>query len=70
MLRMYGTSGYLQMLDDKAAPLNFDRQEQLKKERQKRLSQAVEKKHKLLEEFEVMELHFITYATKPVDLNG
>ena len=38
MLKMYGTSGYLQMLDDEAAPLNFDRQEQLKKEREERLS--------------------------------
>ena len=45
MIKMYGTSGYLQMLDDEAAPLNFDRQEQLKKEREKRLSQAAEKKY-------------------------
>ena len=71
MLKMYGTSGYLQMLDDEAAPLNFDRQEQLKKEREKRLSRAAEKKRKLLEEFETKLLHVVhdhTYTAKHVDL--
>lgn len=71
MLKMYGTSGYLQILDDEAAPLNFDRQEQLKKEREKRLSRAAEKKRKLLQEFETKELHVIhdhTYAAKLVNL--
>ena len=53
--------------------MNFDRQEQLKKEREERLSQAAAKKRKLLEIFEAMELHVMhdhTYAAKPVDLNA
>ena len=61
---------YLQMLDDEEAPLNFDRQEHFKKEREERLSRAAEKKRKLLEELETKELHILhdhTYAAKPVD---
>lgn len=64
---MYGTLGYMQMLDDEAASLNFDRQERLKEERL-----SPKKKCKLLEELETKELHVMhdhAYTNKPVDLN-
>jgi len=53
---MYGTSGYLQMFDDEPAPLE-SREELLKKEKEKRLSQAAEKKRKFQEGLVTKQLH-------------
>ena len=52
---MYGTSGYLQMLDNESSPLE-SREELLRKQRNERLSQASEKKRKFQEELAVKRL--------------
>ena len=55
LINMYGTSGYLQMLDDEAPPLE-SRNELLRKERNERLSRAAEKKRKFQEDLAVKQL--------------
>lgn len=53
MLSRYGTSGYLQLLDNEPAPLE-SREEKLKKER---LLRAAEKKQQFLEQLKIKQLH-------------
>ena len=53
MLSRYGTSGYLQLLDNEPAPLE-SREEKLRKER---LSRAAEKKQQFLEQLKIKQLH-------------
>ena len=53
MLSRYGTSGYLQLLDNEPAPLE-SREEKLRKER---LSRAAEKKKQFLEQLKIKQLH-------------
>ena len=53
MLSRYGTSGYLQLLDNKPAPLE-SREEKLRKER---LSRAAEKKQQFLQQLKIKHLH-------------
>ena len=53
---MYGTSGYLQMLDDEPAPFE-SREEFLKKEKEERLSQAAEKQCRFQEGLVTKQLH-------------
>ena len=48
LINMYGTSGYLQMLDDEPAPLE-SREEFLKKEKEERLLRAAEKQRRFQE---------------------
>ena len=69
LINMYGTSGYLQMLDDEPAPLE-SREEFLKKEKEERLSRAAEKKRKFQEELVTKQLrvqHDHKYALYSVD---
>ena len=53
MLSRYGTSGYLQLLDNEPAPLE-SREEKLRKER---LSRAAEKKQQFLQQLKIKQLH-------------
>ena len=55
LISMYGTSGYLQMLDDEPAPLE-SREDFLRKEKEERLSRAAEKKHQFQEELVAKQL--------------
>ena len=66
---MYGTCGYLQMLDDEPAPLE-SREEFLEKEKEERLSHAAEKKCRFQEELATMQLcvqHDHRYASYTAD---
>jgi len=65
MITMYGTSGYLQLLDDEPAPFE-SRDELLRKAREERLSRAAEKRNKFKEEFiakHTVMLHDHRYST-------
>ena len=56
LINMYGTSGYLQMLDDEPTPLE-SREEVLQKEKKERLSRAAEKECKFQEELVAKQLN-------------